>query len=52
MEDKSNLRLLIDLNGKLIGINTTIASPFGINIGIGFVIPSNYVCIIIIRIIK
>jgi len=32
---------LIDLNGRLIGINTAIFSQSGGNIGIGFAIPSN-----------
>lgn len=32
---------LVDLNGKLIGINTAILGPNGGNIGIGFAIPSN-----------
>jgi len=34
---------LIDLSGKLIGINTAIMAPSGGNIGIGFAIPSNMV---------
>ena len=34
---------LIDLNGKLIGINTAILGPNGGNVGIGFAIPSNMV---------
>jgi serine protease DegQ len=34
---------LIDLDGKLMGINTAILSPAGGNIGIGFAIPSNMV---------
>ncbi|MGG2140937.1 serine endoprotease DegQ [Symbiopectobacterium sp. RP] len=32
---------LVNLNGKLIGINTAILAPGGGNIGIGFAIPSN-----------
>jgi len=32
---------LVDLNGKLIGINTAIVGPSGGNIGIGFAIPAN-----------
>ncbi|HFE39166.1 MAG TPA: DegQ family serine endoprotease [Gammaproteobacteria bacterium] len=32
---------LIDLNGKLIGVNTAIVGPGGGNVGIGFAIPSN-----------
>jgi serine protease Do/serine protease DegQ len=34
---------LIDLNGKLVGINTAILGPNGGNVGIGFAIPSNMV---------
>eukprot|EP01083_Nonionella_stella_P063217 164289_1 len=35
---------LIDVDKhRLIGINTSIASPIGVNIGIGFAIPSSYV---------
>lgn len=34
---------LIDIDGKLIGINTAILAPLGGNIGIGFAIPSNMV---------
>ncbi|MBX4180837.1 serine endoprotease DegQ [Sodalis sp. CWE] len=34
---------LVNLNGKLIGINTAILAPGGGNIGIGFAIPSNIV---------
>lgn len=34
---------LINLEGKLIGINTAIMAPSGGNIGIGFAIPSNMV---------
>jgi len=32
---------LVDVNGRLIGMNTAIQSNFGGNIGIGFAIPSN-----------
>ncbi|HEC19064.1 MAG TPA: DegQ family serine endoprotease [Gammaproteobacteria bacterium] len=32
---------LVDLNGKLVGINTAILGPSGGNVGIGFAIPSN-----------
>jgi serine protease DegQ len=32
---------LVDLDGKLIGIATAIASPSGGNVGIGFAVPSN-----------
>ena len=34
---------LVDLSGKLVGINTAIFAPSGGNIGIGFAIPSNMV---------
>lgn len=34
---------LLDLDGKLVGINTAILGPGGGNIGIGFAIPSNMV---------
>lgn len=32
---------LVDLNGRLVGINTAILGPSGGNIGIGFAIPAN-----------
>lgn len=32
---------LLDLNGKLVGINTAIVAPIKGNVGIGFAIPSN-----------
>jgi serine protease DegQ len=32
---------LVDLDGKLVGIATAIASPSGGNVGIGFAVPSN-----------
>ena len=34
---------LVDMNGNLIGINSTIVSPVGASHGIGFAIPSNLV---------
>ncbi len=34
---------LVDLDGKLVGINTAILGPSGGNVGIGFAIPSNMV---------
>jgi serine protease Do/serine protease DegQ len=34
---------LVDLNGKLVGINTAILAPAGGNVGIGFAIPSRMV---------
>ncbi len=32
---------LVDLDGKLVGVNTAIVGPSGGNVGIGFAIPSN-----------
>ncbi len=32
---------LVDLDGKLVGINTAILSPAGGNVGIGFAVPAN-----------
>ncbi|MGO4999803.1 Do family serine endopeptidase [Oceanisphaera sp. W20_SRM_FM3] len=43
---------LLDLNGKLVGINTAILGPNGGNIGIGFAIPSNMVKNLIDQIIE
>ncbi len=43
---------LIDLNGKLIGINTAIMAPSGGNIGIGFAIPANMVKTVTAQILK
>jgi serine protease DegQ len=34
---------LVDLDGRLVGINTAIVGPAGGNVGIGFAIPSNMV---------
>ena len=34
---------LVDLNGRLVGINTAIVAPAGGNVGIGFAIPSDMV---------
>ncbi|MCY3840499.1 MAG: Do family serine endopeptidase [Gammaproteobacteria bacterium] len=34
---------LVDLNGRLVGINTAIVAPSGGNVGIGFAIPSDMV---------
>ena len=34
---------LVDLNGRLVGINTAIFAPNGGNVGIGFAIPANMV---------
>ena len=38
---------LLDINGKVIGINTMIASTSGGNIGIGFAIPINSAKVIV-----
>ena len=43
---------LINLDGKLIGINTAIVTPSAGNIGIGFAIPSNMVKNVIEQLIK
>lgn len=43
---------LVDLDGKLIGINTAILGPNGGNIGIGFAIPSNMVKTIVAQLSK
>ncbi len=32
---------LVDASGRVVGINTLIASPTGVNVGIGFALPSN-----------
>jgi len=34
---------LVDINGQVIGVNTSILSPSGVSAGIGFAIPSNQV---------
>ncbi len=34
---------LVDLNGRLVGLNTAILAPAGGNVGIGFAIPANMV---------
>lgn len=43
---------LIDIDGKLVGINTAILAPMGGNIGIGFAIPSNMVNNVATQLIK
>lgn len=43
---------LVDIEGKLIGINTAILAPLGGNIGIGFAIPSNMVNNVATQLIK
>ncbi len=42
---------LVDLAGRLVGINTAILAPSGGNVGIGFAIPSNMVRAIMLEII-
>jgi len=43
---------LVDLNGKLVGINTAIFAPSGGNIGIGFAIPANMVSAVTAQLIE
>ncbi|HTH97129.1 MAG TPA: Do family serine endopeptidase [Stellaceae bacterium] len=43
---------LVDLTGKLIGINTAILAPSGGNVGVGFAVPSNVVRRIMTQLIK
>ena len=43
---------LVDLNGRLIGINTAILSPSGGNVGIGFAVPINMARTVMDQIIK
>lgn len=43
---------LVDIEGKLVGINTAILAPVGGNIGIGFAIPSNMVKNVVAQLIK
>ncbi len=43
---------LVDLDGKLVGINTAILGPSGGNVGIGFAIPSNMVRSIMAQLIE
>jgi serine protease Do len=43
---------LVDIEGKLVGINTAILAPLGGNIGIGFAIPSNMVNNVAAQLIK
>ena len=43
---------LVDLSGKLIGINTAIVGPSGGNVGIGFAIPSSMAVDIIDQLLK
>ena len=43
---------LVDLNGRLVGINTAIVAPSGGNVGIGFAIPSDLVSSIMGEIIE
>lgn len=43
---------LVDLSGALVGVNTALLSPAGVNVGIGFAIPANLVRAITGQIIK
>jgi serine protease Do/serine protease DegQ len=43
---------LVDLHGRLVGINTAIFAPSGGNIGIGFAIPANMVSAVTSQLIK
>ncbi len=43
---------LVDLDGKLVGINTAIVGPSGGNVGIGFAIPSNMARSIMVQLIE
>jgi Do/DeqQ family serine protease len=43
---------LVDLDGRLVGINTAIVGPAGGNVGIGFAIPSNQVRAVVEQIVK
>ena len=43
---------LVDLNGRLVGINTAIFAPSGGNIGIGFAIPANMVSAVTAQLIE
>lgn len=43
---------LVDLSGRLVGINTAILAPTGGNVGIGFAIPSNMVRAIMAQLIE
>ena len=38
---------LINLRGEVVGINSAIASPTGVNVGIGFAIPINFAKIVV-----
>ena len=42
---------LIDLNGRLIGVNSAIIGPTGGNVGIGFAVPSNMVGAVVAQLI-
>ena len=43
---------LVDLSGALVGVNAALLSPAGVNVGIGFAIPSNLVRAIMRQIIR
>jgi len=43
---------LVDLDGRLVGINTAILAPSGGNVGIGFAIPANMVSAVMQQLLK
>jgi serine protease DegQ len=43
---------LIDLDGKLVGINTAIVSPAGGNVGIGFAIPTSMAAVVVAQLLE
>ena len=43
---------LVDLEGRLIGVNSQIYSPSGANVGLGFAVPSNFVKVIAAQLIE
>ena len=43
---------MFNMNGEVIGVNSTIVSPSGGNVGIGFAIPSNTVRLIVSKLLK
>jgi serine protease Do/serine protease DegQ len=43
---------LVDLSGRLVGINTAILAPTGTNVGIGFAIPANMVRAVMAQLIE
>ena len=43
---------LVDLNGQLVGINSSIITPSGANAGVGFAVPSNIVQVVTSQILE